>query len=196
MVLSELNFSSSIDDEDDTTVALLVPVIQAQHVSSALAIADLVHRHSTHWGVSNIPTSFLQPLNAALSVIINDLESPDHKSAFIKLAVALHCLSRRSVAAESMLRMLRLMLRQKGLMSSEDIENMFKDANDHWEATVFGLASSLGGGEDVQMEIADAESSQPTRARGVDVDEAYDMLIEKWDHLNMGGVSSSSSSSS
>src|SRR5690242_20075665 len=73
MVLSELNFTSQLDDEDDATVALLVPVIQAQHMASALAIADLVHRQCIHWGVNHIPTSFLQPINAAIPVITGDL---------------------------------------------------------------------------------------------------------------------------
>jgi len=190
VVLSEQIFTSQIDDEDDATVALLAPVIQAQHMASALTIAELVHQQSVHWGVDHVPISFLQPVNAALAVVVGDLEPSEHKSSFIKLVIALHSMSRRSVSAESMLRMLWLKLRQGRLMSSDSIEKMFRDADKHWEASI--LSPNVGvakAPEGVQFGEAPASAS-------VNVDESYDMLIEKWNHFNLGAPSSSSSSSS
>lgn len=206
MVLSELSFTSQLDDEDDATVALLVPVIQAQHMASALAIADLVHRQCIHWGVNHIPTSFLQPINAAIPVITGDLEAAEHKSAFVKLAIGLHSLARRSVSAESALRLLKLRLRQKRLMASGDIERLFKEASDHWEASLWGpprtrrdssgLAPNLDPdhGSVVNGDYQGPHPLQPDG--GGTIDESYDLLIGKWHHFSLGAWSSSSSSSS
>lgn len=201
MVLSELNFSSQLDDEDDATIALLVPVIQAQHMAAALAIAELVHRQCIHWGVSHVPTSFLQPINAAIHVITSDLEAAEHRSAFVKLAVGLHSLARRSVSAESALRMLRLRLLQKRLMASSDIDRLFAEASEHWEASLWGLpptrrdSSGIIGNESViDGDYKDRNPSQPDG--GATVDESYDLLIGKWNNFNLGAHSSSSSSSS
>ena len=185
LVLSELNFTLQTDDEDDATVELLVPVVRAQHMTSALAIADLVHLQSVYWGVDHIPISFLEPINAALAVVIGDMEAADRKSSFVKLAVALHGLSRRSVAAESMLRMLRLTLRQRRLMSAKDVDQLFKDARDHWEASV--LSPHVG--------VATASDATQYSEIGT-TEETYDMLVEKWNQFNLGALSSSSSSSS
>lgn len=185
LVLSELNFTLQADDEDDSTVALLVPVVRAQHTTSALAIADLVHLQSVYWGVDHIPISFLQPVNAALSVVIYDLDAAERKSSFVKLAVALHSLSRRSVSAESMLRMLQLKLRQLRLMSSNDSEKMFKDANDHFEASL--LSPTVG--------VAAAGEAAAFSESGM-LDETYDTLVEKWNKFHLGAPSSSGSSSS
>lgn len=210
MVIAELSFGSRIEVEDDATVALFVPVVQAQHMAAALTIADLVHRQCIHWGVDHVPTSFLQPINAALAVVTNDLEPAEHKSAFIKLAIGLHSLSRRSVSAESILRMLRLKLRQKRLMSSGDIDRLFEDADDHWEESLWvpqGTAVtnilSVSGrekvsGDDDPMDFhANVDGGRAVQhGGGGTVDENYDLLIEKWNHFNLGASSSSSSSSS
>ncbi|KAK4948045.1 hypothetical protein LTR10_013099 [Elasticomyces elasticus] len=185
LVLSELNFTLQTDDEDDATVELLVPVVRAQHMTSALAIADLVHLQSVYWGVDHIPISFVEPINAALAVIIGDMEAADRTSSFVKLAVALHGLSRRSVAAESMLRMLRLTLRQRRLMSAKDVDQLFKDASDHWEASV--LSPQVG--------VATASDATQFNEVGT-AEETYDMLVEKWNQFHLGAPSSSSSSSS
>ncbi|KAK5214139.1 hypothetical protein LTR41_000331 [Exophiala xenobiotica] len=184
LVLSELNFTLQADDEDDTTVALLVPVVRAQHTTSALAIADLVHLQSVYWGVDHIPISFLQPVNAALSVVMYDLDTAERKSSFVKLAVALYSLSRRSVLAESMLRMLQLKLRQLRLLSSDVTEKMFKDANDHFEASL--LSPNVG--------VAAAGEAAAFGESGM-LEETYDMLVEKWNHFHLGAPSSSGSSS-
>ncbi|KIW16186.1 hypothetical protein PV08_06237 [Exophiala spinifera] len=185
LVLSELIFTLQADDEDDATLSLLVPVVRAQHMTSALAIADLVHLQSIYWGVDHIPISFLQPVNAALSVVMNDLEAAERKSSFIKLIIALHSLSRRSVSAESMLRVLRLKIRQRQLMSSNDIGNLFKDADAQFEGSlsspVVGVAAT---GEAVGF------------GDGVMPEETYDVLVEKWNQFHLGAPSSSGSSSS
>ena len=205
MVLSELSFTSQLAEEDDTTVALLVPVIQAHHMASALAIADLVHRQCVHWGVDHVPSSFLQPINAALPVITSDLEPDEHKSAFVKLAIGLHSLARRSVSAESVLRMLMLKLRQRRLMASGDIDRLFKDAGDHWQGSVWtppetrrasSLTPGLMGVVDGDIEDDYQGPNGPQQDGGGTSDEAYDLLIEKWNHFNLGLTSSSSSSSS
>lgn len=210
MVLSELNFTSHLDDGDDATVALLVPVIQAQHMAAALAIADLVHRQCIHWGVSHVPTSFLQPINAAIPVITSDLEPSGHRSAFIKLAIGLHSLARRSVSAESVLRRLRLRLRQKRLMTSGDIDRLFSEASEQWKVSLWQPSQSKresssilspGFGIDrastIDSEYMDGtDTHQPQTDGGGTVDESYDLLIGKWNHFNLGAFSSSSSSSS
>ncbi|KAK5053081.1 hypothetical protein LTR84_002055 [Exophiala bonariae] len=211
MVLSELNFTSHLDDEDDATVALLVPVIQAQHMAAALAIADLIHRQCIHWGVSHVPTSFLQPINAAIPVITSDLEPAEHKSAFVKLAIGLHSLARRSVSAESVLRMLRLRLRQKRLMASGDIDRLFAEASEQWKASLwtpppqtrhesssnpnpgFTMATSANV---MDGDYPDGEGSRhPVTDGGGTLDESYDLLVSKWNNFNLRAFSSSSSSS-
>jgi len=201
MVLSELSFSSRLEDEDDATVALLLPVIQAQHMAAALAIVELVHRQCIHWGVNHVPTSFLQPINAAIYVITSDLEAAEHRSAFVKLAVGLHSLARRSISAESALRMLRLRLRQKRLMVSSDIDQLFSEASEHWESSLWSPpptrrdSSGIIGSESViDGHHKDKNLSQPDA--GGTVDEGYDLLIGKWNNFNLGARSSSSSSSS
>lgn len=212
MVLSELNFTSQLDDGDDATVALLVPVIQAQHMAAALAIADLVHRQCIHWGVSHLPTSFLQPINAAIPVITSDLEPAGNKSAFIKLAIGLHSLARRSVSAESVLRMLRLRLRQKRLMTSGDIDRLFAEASEQWKASLWTPSPQtrheslsilnpdfhMGAGTRATDGVyPDSTSSHhPEIGAGGTLDESYDLLVSKWNNFNLGAFSSSSSSSS
>ncbi|KAJ9631203.1 hypothetical protein H2204_008288 [Knufia peltigerae] len=186
LVLSELIFTLQADDEDDdATVSLLVPVVRAQHMTSALAVADLVHLQSVYWGVDHIPISFLQPVNAALSVVMNDLEAAERKASFVKLAVALHSLSRRSVSAESMLRVLRLKIRQLQLMSSNNIEKMFKDAGAQFEGSVSSPAVGLAAAGEV---VGFGEGAIP--------EESYDLLVERWNQFHLGAPSSSGSSSS
>lgn len=184
LVLSELIFTLQADDEDDATLSLLVPVVRAQHMTSALAIADLVHLQSVYWGVDHIPISFLQPVNAALSVVMNDLEAAERKSSFVKLAVALHSLSRRSVSAESMLRVLRLKIRQLRLMSSNDVADMFKDADVQFEGSVSSPAVGVAA-------IVEAVGL----GEGAMAEETYNMLVEKWNKFHLGAPSSSGSSS-
>ncbi|KAL6240268.1 hypothetical protein RBB50_012815 [Rhinocladiella similis] len=173
------------EDDDDATLALLFPVVRAQNMTSALAIADLVHLQSVYWGVDHIPISFLQPVNAALSIVINDLDGDQCKSSFVKLAVALHGLSRRSVSAESMLRGLHLRLRQLHLMSSDNFKNMFKDADIQFEGSV----SSPATGVKPAGKAATAFGACPMAA-------SYEALVEKWSQFHTRAPSSSDSSSS
>jgi len=187
MVLSEMSFTVDMDDEDDVSILLLVPVVRAQHMTSAVAIADLLHLQSVYWGVNHIPISFLQPVNAALAVVLSDMESIDHKSSFVKLAIALNSLARRSVTAEGLLRILRLKLRRRGLMSSTDIENMFQDANAHWDASIF--SSHLAGGRG----LVPAQFGQDATVAVVEVN--YESLVEKWSHFDVGAFASSASDS-
>ncbi|KIW36682.1 hypothetical protein, variant 2 [Exophiala oligosperma] len=185
LVLSELTLTLEAEDDDDATLALLFPVIRAQNMGSALAIADLVHLQSVYWGVDHIPISFLQPVNAALSVVINDLDGDRCKSSFVKLAVALHGLSRRSVSAESMLRVLHLRLRQLHLKSSDNFKNMFKDADIQFEGSV----SSPAIGVKPAGKAATAFGAGPMA-------ESYEALVEKWSQFHTRAPSSSGSSSS
>ncbi|KAL2424742.1 Notoamide biosynthesis transcriptional activator notL' [Exophiala dermatitidis] len=219
VVLSELNFTLPIDDEDESTLAMLTPVIRMQHMTAILEIAGLVHRNCMDWGVDHIPISFLHPIHAAIVAIMNDLDPAEHRSAFTKLAVAFHCLSRRSTLAEGMLRILQLDLRRRRLMASNDIKNMFKEANDLWEASAFtpprrsagGGGGGGGGGVDVLSGRAIDGTSGTERIHvntgqrqqfgsghgsGAAADDSYDLLIEKWNHFNLGTVATSSSSSS
>ncbi|KAL2445897.1 hypothetical protein ABEF95_012605 [Exophiala dermatitidis] len=220
VVLSELNFTLRIDDEDESTLAMLTPVIRMQHMTAILEIAGLVHRHCMDWGVDHIPISFLHPIHAAIVAIMNDLDPAEHRSAFTKLAVAFHCLSRRSTLAEGMLRILQLDLRRRRLMASNDIKNMFKEANDLWEASAFtpptnrrtGGVGGVGGGDDDvlsgraddggtggtdRIHVNTGQRQQFGSGHGSGVaDDSYDLLIEKWNHFNLGMVATSSSSSS
>ncbi|KAK6365436.1 hypothetical protein LTS17_011155 [Exophiala oligosperma] len=185
LVLSEMTLTLLAEGEDDSTLGLLVPVVRAQNMTSALAIADLVHLQSVNWGVDHIPISFLQPVNAALSVVVNDVNGDQCKSSFVKLAVALHGLSRRSVSAESMLRDLHLRIRQLQLMSSNHVENMFKDADVHFEGSVVSPAVGL------------AATGEAARAFGDGLmAESYEALVEKWSRFLTRASSSSDSSSS
>lgn len=185
MVLSELSFSLDMQSEDELSIGLLVPVVRAQHMTSAMAIADLLHLQSVYWGVHHTPISFLQPVNAALAVVVLDMESAEQKSSFVKLAIALHSLSRRSVSAEGLLRVMRLKLHRQELMSSSDIDDMFKDADDHWEASLVSADAVAGR----TPELAQSGESSST-AGGL----SYEALVKKWDHFHVGASSSSDSS--
>ncbi|KIW36688.1 uncharacterized protein PV06_11103 [Exophiala oligosperma] len=185
LVLSELTLTLQAEDEDDTTLGLLVPVVRAQNRTSALAIADLVHLQSVNWGVDHIPISFLQPVNAALSVVVNDIDGDQCKSSFVKLAVALHGLSRRSVSAESMLRVLHLRLRQLQFMSSNGVEKMFKDVDVQFEGSVSSPAVGVAAANEAATGFGDGPMA-----------ESYETLVEKWSQFHTRTPSSSGSSSS
>jgi hypothetical protein len=200
MVLSELNFTSQLDDEDDATIALLVPVIRAQHIASALSIAEFCHQHSVQWGVDHVPNSILQPINAALAVVTNDLEPAENKSAFVKLTVGLYALSRRSISAESMIRMLKLKLRQKRLMSSSDIDKLFQDAKNHWETSLQHTQAVLTAtvdGERPWMATPKADG-HGGKAKEINptADDGYNQLLENWGNFTLGVPSSGSSAAS
>ncbi|KAK6362510.1 hypothetical protein LTS17_012792 [Exophiala oligosperma] len=185
LVLSKMTLTIQADDEDDSTLGLLIPVVRAQNMTSALAIAELVHLQSVNWGVDHIPISFLQPVNAALSVVVNDVNGDQCKSSFVKLAVALHGLSRCSVSAESMLRDLHLRLRQLQPMSSNNVGKMFKDADVYFGGSVFPPAVGVAAAGEAARAFGDGLMA-----------ESYEALVEKWSRFYIRDSSSLDSSSS
>ncbi|KAL4894869.1 hypothetical protein BDV59DRAFT_175146 [Aspergillus ambiguus] len=64
-------------------------------LASARAVAGLIRIHQKQWGLDRMPVRNIQWVAAALFTLLDDLEQPDNRAAFISLTVSAKALSRR-----------------------------------------------------------------------------------------------------
>lgn len=96
-------------------------------VSAALLTADLMNVYRSAWGLDRFPPSLMQWATVAIFTLLEQLDSPRNRDAFIQLCIVLRALSRRFVLAKGMLRLIQLTARNSQVSLPDETEGLFAD---------------------------------------------------------------------
>ncbi|PWY86774.1 hypothetical protein BO70DRAFT_333218 [Aspergillus heteromorphus CBS 117.55] len=93
--------------------------------SSARNIAQLMRIHRSCWGVDRMPVSNIQCITGGLFTLLDDLEEPRNREAFITLSIAAKSFSRRWESSRVVLQSLRTTARQRGVVLPSETDSLF-----------------------------------------------------------------------
>lgn len=147
-------------------------------LASAREIATNIATHRRKWGIDRFPSPSIQWVSAGLFALLDGLDDPANRSAFIELCVVARSFSRRWPLAKAILRMIQLTAEQMGVLPSE-VEPLFLDfeRKDWTMKDRETLSSSYPNF---------AAYYQPGAERGSRADEEdMDAFLKKWDKLRL-----------
>ncbi|GKZ24284.1 hypothetical protein AbraIFM66951_011192 [Aspergillus brasiliensis] len=93
--------------------------------SSARNIAHLMRIHRSCWGLDRMPVSIIQCITEALFTLLDDLEEPNNREAFITLSIAAKAFSRRWESSRTILGTLRTTAQAKRLALPSETDSLF-----------------------------------------------------------------------
>ncbi|RAL03229.1 putative C6 transcription factor [Aspergillus ibericus CBS 121593] len=93
--------------------------------SSARNVARLIRSHRSCWGFDRMPVSNIQCITAALFTLLDDLEEPNNREAFITLSVAAKAFSRRWESSRTVLGTLRTTAHERGVTLPSETDSLF-----------------------------------------------------------------------
>lgn len=113
-------------------------------VSAALEIADLMSIYRSAWGLERVSTGIIQWVTVTIFTLLEELDTPRNRDAFIELCVVLRAISRRWILAKEMLRLIQLTARNAQISMPEETEALFADFETQaWESKDRDRFSSL-----------------------------------------------------
>ena len=108
--------------------------------SSARNIARLMRSHRSCWGVDRMPVSNIQCITAALFTLLDDVEEPNNREAFITLSIAAKSFSRRWESSRAVLATLRTTAHERGVTLPIETDSLF---NIHVTPRLVGMRDSV-----------------------------------------------------
>ncbi|GFF42399.1 hypothetical protein IFM58399_06596 [Aspergillus lentulus] len=96
-------------------------------LSSARSISQLMRLHRSAWGVERMPQGTSQPINIALLVLLERLDVPENRDAFINLSIAAKAASRRWSSSKAALDRIRTRAIIHGLHLPTETDSLFAD---------------------------------------------------------------------
>ncbi|KMK59614.1 C6 transcription factor, putative [Aspergillus fumigatus Z5] len=125
-------------------------------LSSARSISQLMRLHRSAWGVERMPQGTSQPINIALLVLLERLDVPENRDAFINLSIAAKAASRRWSSSKAALDRVRTRAIIHGLHLPTETDSLFADfgkrpENEPSDEFPFPMADTI--------EISDGEGS-------------------------------------
>lgn len=102
---------------------------------SACHVADMFKSHRTHWAINRAPSAYLQWATISLFTLLDDLETPRSRSAFMGLCAALRSLSLRWFLAKGILRLAQLTAKERHVDLPAESAELLRDLDGQsWEA--------------------------------------------------------------
>lgn len=100
--------------------------------------------HRASWGIDIFPASHIQWLTVSLFTLLEGLDEPANREAFISLSNAAKAASRRWILAKGMLRTIQLTARQMAVTLPTETEALFTDfERDDWNSSYRQGLSSM-----------------------------------------------------
>lgn len=109
------------------------PMIIAPHearetcVESALQVAQMIRLYRSKWGLEFISGTAVYWVSIALFVLLDELENPSNRRAFIDLCSTAKVLSKQWFLMKGILRMLQITARQKRISLPLETEHLLQD---------------------------------------------------------------------
>lgn len=102
-------------------------------VESAHHIAQIIHLYRSKWGIELISGTSVYWISIALFVLLDELENPSHRRAFIELCSVAKVLSKQWFLMKGILRMLQITARQMHIILPPETEPLLQDfETDMW----------------------------------------------------------------
>lgn len=143
-------------------------------LQSARKIASLMDIHRSSWGIDLFVVTYIQWTTVSLFILLEDLDDPMNREAFISLSIVAKVASRRWALGKGMLRAVQVTARKMEVSLPPEIDVLFSD----FEKQSWGAKDRRG-----------LSSSYPNFAvsiGSVQTDEIeLDKFLEKWDALNI-----------
>ncbi|RLL94262.1 hypothetical protein CFD26_101717 [Aspergillus turcosus] len=112
---------------DDRPIQKMPKSHQEACLSSARSISQLMRLHRSLWGVERMPQGTSQPINMALLVLLERLDVPENRDAFINLSIAAKAASRRWSSSKAALDKIRTRAIVHGLHLPTETDSLFAD---------------------------------------------------------------------
>lgn len=96
-------------------------------VESALKIAQMIRLYRSKWSIEFISGTAVYWVSIALFVLLEELNNPFSRHAFIELCTAAKVLSKQWFVAKSILRMVQITARKMNIILPLETEPLFKD---------------------------------------------------------------------
>lgn len=145
----------------------------AIRLSSARRIAQLIDHHRSLWGLNIFSAANTQWITISLFTLLEDLDDPRNRHAFIALAIAAKAASRRWALDKAMLRAVQLTARQMAVSLPPETDALFTDFESLWTAQDRESLSSLYPNFAVSMGAVKDEAVE------------LDKFLAKWDALDI-----------
>lgn len=111
---------------------------QQRCIASAVAVHDLIQTHRSKWRRAAdlyTPIEHMQLMIVCLYTLLEDLNCPRSRQAFIDIAVAARAMARRFQLARGMLRQVQLTARQQNIRLPEEVRPIFQEFEREWYRT-------------------------------------------------------------
>ena len=97
-------------------------------VTAAREVARLVELQRVKWGIDIFQGSYTQGLGVSLFALLDHIDEPDSREAFVNLCVAARAASRRWHLGKAMLRALQLTAREMELKLPSEVQALFSSS--------------------------------------------------------------------
>lgn len=106
---------------------------QQKCISSALAIRDLMNAYRSKWRrIEYQPVEYLQHAAVCLFILLEDLDSPESRQAFVELSIVARAMARRFQLGRGIFRMIQLTARQQEIEMPEEVKSLYQDFELEW----------------------------------------------------------------
>lgn len=175
IIITMHGFSRTKEKEEEQSPIASGTSKQATSIrlSSARRIAQLMDRHRSLWGLNVFSAGNIQWVTVSLFTLLEDLNDPQNRHAFIALAIAAKAASRRWVLGKAMLRAVQLTARQMAVELPSETDALFTDFESLWTDQDRESLSSLYPNFAVSVGVVKDEAVE------------LDKFLAKWDALDI-----------
>lgn len=145
-------------------------------ISTARRISSLLNIHRDKWGIDRMAPSTIQWVTIGLFTLLEELDDPHNRNAFVELCIIGRAFSRRFQFAKGTLRMVQMSAREMKVVLPPETDALFTDfETQSWR------------GKDAQgfSSIYPHFSTVIRHGRERQEGDTMDLFLEKWDKLGL-----------
>jgi hypothetical protein len=146
-------------------------------IDSALRVAHMIRMHRTKWGIEYISATAMHWVAIALFTLLDNLNEPRSRGAFVELCFVARVFSRRWILAKGILRMIHITAKQMNIQLPTETDTLLDDFSAKvWDAGKDGRCFSSAYPNFILL-------SQRVSGLGGSFDDPIDMdeWLAKWD---------------
>jgi hypothetical protein len=146
-------------------------------IDSALRVAHMIRMHRTKWGIEYISATAMHWVAIALFTLLDNLNEPRSRGAFVELCFVARVFSRRWILAKGILRMIHITAKQMNIQLPTETDTLLDDFSSKvWDAGKDGRCFSSAYPNFILL-------SQRVSGLGGSFDDPIDMdeWLAKWD---------------
>ncbi|KAE8397440.1 hypothetical protein BDV37DRAFT_289431 [Aspergillus pseudonomiae] len=143
-------------------------------LSTARRIAQILSIHREKWGIDRLAPSTVQWASIGLFTLLEALDSPENRKAFIELCIFARAMSRRFALAKGILRMIQVTAQQTEVSLPTETDALFLD----FETQTWRERDSLSFSSFYPHFLTVIRQGKVRQS-----DVSMDLFLEKWDNL-------------